>query len=73
VNKRLCCIGTCNGFVQLIFTPSVGDDVRAFLQEAARRGRADTGSCPRYNYYLSFESIHDLLRLVSQWIRTTST
>jgi hypothetical protein len=64
VNKRLCGIEACDGFVQLVFTPSVDNDVRAFLQKAARRGCANTRPGPRHDDDFPFESIHDFLRQI---------
>jgi hypothetical protein len=59
MNKRLCCIKARDGFMQLLFTPSIEDDKCAFPQKAARRARSNARARPRHNDNFVFESIHD--------------
>ena len=58
MNKSPLCVQTCNGFSQLMFTPSIEHDECTFLQKAARCGSADPGAGACNDHYLVRESIH---------------
>jgi hypothetical protein len=45
-----------------LLTPSVQDNECAFLQKTARCTGADTGTGPRNDDYLAFESLHGFLQ-----------
>jgi hypothetical protein len=62
VNKRLSRIEACDGFAQLVFTPSIEDDECTFLEKTARRAGANSGTRARNDDYFTFESVHYFLR-----------
>jgi hypothetical protein len=62
MNKRLRCIEARDGFVQLVFAPSIQDDECAFVEKTTRCAGTDSGACARNDDYFTFESVHDFLQ-----------
>ena len=54
----MCCIKAGDGFMQLLFAPSIEDDKCAFLEKAARRACSNARAGPRHNDNFVCESIH---------------
>ena len=59
-NKRFRCIEACDGFAQLMFTPSIQNDERALLEKTTCCAGPDSRTGARDDDYFTFESVHDL-------------